>query len=299
MNPAKFRWGILFILAGSLLLLNNLGRMEWWVWSDILSLWPLLLIAIGIEKIFQNTKFSFISYLSSIALAGAVIWAALGCFGWNSCFESFGGQTRYRIDDDKGAKRIVADIDMDDDDINLRGTGRYLFSSTYDGNGRPPEIDYKQNGDIANFKINERDGRHFFSIRRGGVDGFDVSLSGELPLVVDCSGDESNMKLDFRKLLLEDLTVDSDDGRVRIFAGNRVAYVKMNLNGDDPNYRLQFPTNSGLRFQTTDEKLGRYLTRIGLIEEDNYFISEGYDSLTPQFDIELSDDLSRLSIRYY
>ena len=77
---------MLFILVGTLLLLNNVGRLDWWVWNDILSLWPLLLIAIGIEKIFQNTRLSFISYLSTVALVAVVLWAAIGSFGFEPVF---------------------------------------------------------------------------------------------------------------------------------------------------------------------------------------------------------------------
>ncbi len=76
MNPARFRWGILLILIGVLFLLNNIGTLDWWMWNDIWSLWPLILIAIGVEKIFTKTKFEVIAYLAPLALAAIVVWTA-------------------------------------------------------------------------------------------------------------------------------------------------------------------------------------------------------------------------------
>ena len=54
MNPARFRWGILFILVGVLLLLNNIGQLSWDVWVDIANLWPLILIAIGVSLLINR-----------------------------------------------------------------------------------------------------------------------------------------------------------------------------------------------------------------------------------------------------
>ena len=288
-----------FILVGVLLLLNNIGRMEWWVWGDILALWPLILIAIGIEKIFQNTKLVFISYLSTVALVAVVIWASLGSVGLGHCWFSFGGQTRYEIDTDENISRISTVINMDDDDLYLKAGNRYLFASRYEGFGRSPEVDYNIDDDVARFEITERDGWPIVINHGGTTNDLEISFSEQLPITLNCSGDDSDMKLDFRKLKLENLTVDSEDGRIRILIGDRVGNVKLALEGDDADFRLQFPENSGVRVFNTDKNIERYLKRIGMVESDRYFETEGYDSLTPRIDIELSGDLSRLSIRYY
>ena len=38
---------LLLVIAGILLLLNNLGVLEWSVWEEIAKLWPVLLILGG------------------------------------------------------------------------------------------------------------------------------------------------------------------------------------------------------------------------------------------------------------
>ena len=54
MSLTRFLKGLVIILVGAILLLNNLNILEWAVWPNILKLWPLLLISVGISLIFRK-----------------------------------------------------------------------------------------------------------------------------------------------------------------------------------------------------------------------------------------------------
>ena len=54
MTPARFRWGLILILIGGLIFLENLNYLNHGFWIDLLIYSPFLLIAIGIEKIFTR-----------------------------------------------------------------------------------------------------------------------------------------------------------------------------------------------------------------------------------------------------
>ena len=73
MNIARIRTGVIFICCGIVLLLNTLDYVSWSVWFKILSLWPVLLIAIGIELIFKKTLLSFLALLSPIIMILAIL----------------------------------------------------------------------------------------------------------------------------------------------------------------------------------------------------------------------------------
>jgi len=49
-------FGTTLICIGAVLLLNTLGRLGWGVWFDLVRLWPLLLISLGIRSIFVPTR---------------------------------------------------------------------------------------------------------------------------------------------------------------------------------------------------------------------------------------------------
>jgi len=77
MSPARLRWGLLFIAVGVLLLATKSNWLSGYYWLELLDWWPVLLIAIGIEKIFLKTSVRIISYLSFLAFCGSWLISAL------------------------------------------------------------------------------------------------------------------------------------------------------------------------------------------------------------------------------
>jgi hypothetical protein len=299
MSPARFRWGMLFILIGALLFLNNIGWLEWWVWGDILSLWPLLLIAIGVEKIFAKSKWEVVSYLSTVALAAVVIWAAWGGMTDESYWGSSSGRSRYKIESDESIRKLTAEFNMDDTDLYLKKSRRDLFSSRFGGLHRTPKINYDIEDNIARIEVKAGKRWRFFFGRRRASDDLDAYLTDEVPISLTCLGDKSDMKIDCRDLRLEELSVDSRRGDIRIFVGRLLEKVRLDLEGEEADFRLNLPRDCGLRVSGAENDIARYLKRIGLNQSDNYFVSEKYDSLTPLIELDLVPDISRLAINYY
>ncbi len=72
-------WPILMIGAGVAFLYNYFGPQTWLSWTQILQLWPILLIAVGIDVIFRGQKGwkSLLGIIISIVLIGAAVLLAL------------------------------------------------------------------------------------------------------------------------------------------------------------------------------------------------------------------------------
>jgi hypothetical protein len=65
--------GVVLICAGTVLLLNTSGKLGWGVWVDLLSWWPVLLIAWGLRLIFQNTPLHAVSLLGPALIVTTTI----------------------------------------------------------------------------------------------------------------------------------------------------------------------------------------------------------------------------------
>ncbi len=298
MNPARFRWGVLFILVGGLLLLNNIGWLDWWVWGDILSLWPLILVAIGVEKIFARSHLEIISYLAPLALAGIVIWVAADSAVIDGVSFSDRGRSRYRIEEDDSLVGLVAKFQMDDCDLDVRPSRHYLFSTRHDGYGRPPSMDYDAYKDTGYLEVVAK--KSWRIIRKGhrSSGGLDAYLTSETPLNIQCRGDDADMRLDCRELKVDKLQIISQAGNIKIYLGDKMEAIDVSLDGDDADFRLVLPGNSGLRVAGADVDLSQYLERLGLEDREGHFISTGYDTLRPQVNLEIDGGISHLSIDF-
>lgn len=75
MKANKIFKGFTFLLIGIILLANTLEILEWSVWSNIIKLWPLLIVSLGLSLIFRGKGLSFmgplIIFLGIIAGVGA------------------------------------------------------------------------------------------------------------------------------------------------------------------------------------------------------------------------------------
>jgi len=63
MKANKIIKGFTFLLIGTILLANTLEILEWSVWSNIIKLWPLLIVSIGLSLIFRGKSLSFMGPL--------------------------------------------------------------------------------------------------------------------------------------------------------------------------------------------------------------------------------------------
>src|SRR5215212_4183328 len=69
-------WGVFLVAIGGVLVANDLGAIDTEDLSDVLKLWPLALVAIGLSLVFRRTRVSLPVVLVAAALPGLVVGAA-------------------------------------------------------------------------------------------------------------------------------------------------------------------------------------------------------------------------------
>lgn len=77
MNVKRAFEGLQVITIGGILLANTLGCLDWGVWFGIASLWPLLLVALGVELIGRAIGSTALRVLSNVVIIGGLLFGAL------------------------------------------------------------------------------------------------------------------------------------------------------------------------------------------------------------------------------
>ncbi|HZK11344.1 MAG TPA: toast rack family protein [Atribacterota bacterium] len=88
MKANKIIKGLTFLLIGIILLANTLEILEWSVWSNIIKLWPLLLVSLGISLIFRGRGLAFLGPL--IVFLGVIAGVGASYMGFS--FEGLEGE---------------------------------------------------------------------------------------------------------------------------------------------------------------------------------------------------------------
>lgn len=298
MTPARFRWGIILITIGVLLLLQNLNILPEEIWLDLAILFPILLIAVGIEKIFTRTRLQFISYLTSIALFGVAMY--LG-FYYSHDGGGYFSTTTHRIDSDPEVRVIRAELDLDETNLTIRDSGRDMVYGRFDRFTRKPDIDYRVAHDTALIEFKARDGSYLggaIKIEGGSERDWYMRFSEDTPLLLRCSGEESDMHMNFATTPLRRLSLDAADSYMYLKLGDMEPIVTIDVRGDDSSLKLRIPENVGLRVAAPD--YGDYLERLGLTRvTDHVFMTSGFDTLSTRIELDIDEDLSSFSVDFF
>ena len=81
MKGNKIIKGLTLLLIGTILLANTLEILEWSVWSNIIRLWPLLIVSLGLSLIFRGKSLSFMGPL--IIFLGIIVGVGASYMGIN------------------------------------------------------------------------------------------------------------------------------------------------------------------------------------------------------------------------
>jgi hypothetical protein len=68
--------GLELIAIGAVLLANTVGGLPWGVWISIISLWPIALIAAGIDIIGKSTDRAWLRVVASLLMMAALLYGA-------------------------------------------------------------------------------------------------------------------------------------------------------------------------------------------------------------------------------
>jgi hypothetical protein len=299
MTPARFRWGTLLVLLGLVLLLRNMDVINSNFWADFLVYSPILLIAIGVEKIFTKSRLQAISYMTSVILfAGGMYLAFVGSLGGTD--QSFFSQTSYTQPADANVKELDAVLNLGDGDLTVRDASEDLVTGQFKEFTHKPDVKYEVDGSTAKVSLTGGS-RHFLGgaikVNTNGPSDWYLSFSDVVPLVLECYGKGSDIHLNLATTPVKKAKVEADESTIYLKLGTQEPSVDVNVGGNNADVRLRLPTSAGVRISGVNDK--EYLSRVGFIEKGDAFVNPGYDTLKNKITVGLDDRVSSLSIDFY
>lgn len=312
-SPRSLRWGLTFIAAGLFWLLVRLDVISAEVFLYALTLWPLWLIAIGIEMIFKRGNLRALGYISPALMVGVFVLAGIEAHDVEQG-QRGAGRLSYRYSQKVNAEVVAlsASIDLGDYDLLVRSRADMRIRGKMTGWQRAPEITYEVDGPQAAIRLKSRSsifpwsGQPFYHMIR--VNGrwlaepeYRLDIPDDVTLSIELTGDESNAELNLAETSLQSLIADVDDVELSLVVGDKEPLIEITLSGSGNRFRLNLPGHAGLWLDGDgiSRELAGYLERFGLRQLGSAFVSPGYDTLTPQIKVTVNDDLERLSLKTY
>ena len=301
MNPARVRNAVFLILTGVILLLNTTGQLNWDFWVELLWLWPMLLIAIGVEKLLLATRAKNLAYVSSLLLVLTVVWA------WSSYSSgprpdepsfNFDADFTQAYPLDSTMQALVADIDFGAGRLNVGSTpDKLLDGSFYSAFGRP-RVSMGQEGNRAVVRVRLPRQKHFGWWPRKKENRWKVNLTDRLPirLHIDCGAAQLN--LDLTDLLVERCELDCGASEIDLAFGSKSAHVEGSIDCGASDVNIRIPRGAGLRLHR-DTAISSFSTHgIDLIRRGSYHETKDFDTAPVQIKLEVQAGVSSFRVFY-
>lgn len=299
MTPARLRWGTLMVTVGLLLLLRNMGVFTDDIWIALLVYSPLVLIAIGIEKIFTRTRVQFISYLTSgfLFFGGIAIAIMAGSGGYEG---SFFNETSHTIPFDSRVRSLTAEVRLDGTDLTIRDSGDDLVFAEFGRFTSKPTIKHVIDGRHASVTFDNHRLKFFGGALQIHTDDqldWRMRFNESIPLDLILTGEDTDIHLNLSTTPLKRLNLDTENATIYLKLGELEPFVRIVVDGKDSKFKLRIPQSVGLRVRGSEYR--GYLERLGLLGDDDTFQTDGYDSMKTQIEVDLDNHLSSLSIDFF
>ncbi len=296
----RYRGGVLgpllWIGAGVLLLLHNLGLLGGHGWASLLRLWPLLLVALGIDLLIGRRSLlgALLSLLLIGMLLGGGVWLALSG----------------RLPEPPAGERITlsypltdvtsAEVKLAPAVASVRVMALNDSPNLLEGTAQP------FSGERITHQMSLTSGRARVEVRSEGRWGFtglspqqvtwDLAFNEGVPLSLEVDGGVGSVELDLARLTLERVELDLGVGETTVYLPAQGAYTLI-ANGGVGRLDLVLPRNLPVRI-TASTGVGALNLPAGLSRSNNAYTSANYAAAEEAVDISLNVGVGEVNVRY-
>ena len=213
---------VVLIGAGIIFLLNNLGLLSWMIWDTLWRLWPVLLIAIGLDILVGRRSIwgsALVALLLVAGLIGAIVWSSVlpvtgDTLTSETIRQPLQGATQAEVEIHFGAGRLHLDALPEDADL-IQGriglTGREEVVS-----------DFRISGDTAHYELRSRNRWTMPTTSLWRDDkSWDLGLNRDVPIDLRIDTGAGETTLDLAQLNLSALDVNCGVGQTTIILPRR------------------------------------------------------------------------------
>ena len=286
---------VLLILVGVILLLNVFGVLDWNIWWSILRLWPVLLIAAGLELLLGRWWWG--ALLSTILVVGFVIVAlwltSAGLTGSGvevaEIRQPLGDATRAEVSIDPGVGTLKLEAASESANL-IEGT-----------------LQKTEHEEIQE-SLTQKDGTAIYSLGTkitswnasfGGFDEgrlWELGLTPGASLALDASMGVGNTELDLVGLEMEALSADMGVGRISVVLP-ATGQFKATLSQGVGIVEIIIPKGMAVRIETDTALAGREMPD-DLVKQEEFYTSAGYASAANRVEIDAGVAIGLLKVRY-
>jgi len=287
--------GLIILSVGIFYLCKNYGWLPENLNLEILRLWPILIIAVGLSllnnKGFLSRTIGFIIFLIVITITSFVIF-----YGVKNDTKPVLNENPFKIERSEKTNYSSVVIKSGVGKVNITG-GSEEFA---DGNLRSNISNLKIDNDTSSEKQKlsmEVESKDRIELLSEVKNDLTVKLNSELPTDISLNLGVADSKLDLREVLVNNLDIEIGIANLDLIMGDRAEMAKVNLKSGVSSVKISLPDSVGSKIIIKEGLSSKQLKDFEKIDDETYQTAN-YDEAEKKIEIDLDIGLSRLEINH-
>ncbi|MGB7061876.1 MAG: DUF5668 domain-containing protein [Candidatus Zixiibacteriota bacterium] len=308
MDIRRIRNGAILISAGVVLLLNTMDHLSWSVWFRIFSLWPMALIAIGIELLLKKTLLSFLTIISPLLFFAAILGPAF-VFDSDLGITHRTGQAHHWSEElDSTLTEVRTSVRLNAGDLVISSGTDKLISAELDYFEREPIITYEasmlDSSARASIRDRERRWREWGFSKGWFHDAWDrksweIRLTELIPIDLTVYVGASRADIDLSDLRIRVLDLEAKASNAKLKIGNLVDEVSARIESKASKVSISLPEDMALRIENHSNLSSTSFSWLTLKETDDGYETPDFDLASRKLTLYLEGSLTKLKIGRY
>ncbi len=298
-KAGRVNLGLLMIILGVAAFAVNLDAMHWTVYLQLLRLWPVILIAIGLQMVLRRV-YAPLAYVSCLFVTVAGFWVLYD----NYALYGIEGENRLsslpvsRLDE--SITHVAVDVSVDHTDLSVSGSSTELMRCYYDEPFGRPKVRYETDGDVAKVFVEHGgfSGLTFFDEYEISPD-WSVKLYEGMPMTLKLACNDSDLRLRLSELMVEKLVCDTRYSMLDVRFGSLVPDVTASLRAGRSEVRIMLPDGAGIEILDAGDFDDFYEGDIQFLGDSDTLRTMDFDSTPLKFRFDLDGKPTVLRIAYY
>jgi hypothetical protein len=291
---------VILIGLGVVFLLNNLGILSWSLWDVIFRLWPVLLIAAGLDILLgrRSAWGSLLALLLTLIVLAGALWL-LGAYAGTER-AGVGDEIRQALDGATEAEVIIAHsvgtLRVESLLASRVESANLIEGVLRPGRGERVRPDFTVAGEKATFALrSESVTVGPFPGGWGGQRTWDLGLNPNVPLDLEISLGVGESNVDLRGLTVSGLDVDMGIGQTTVTLPEE-GHFWARIDGAIGQTTIRIPEGLAVRVHV-DTGLAAHQLPHNYRCWDDVCTSPGYESAEERVDLDVSQAIGNVAIR--
>lgn len=295
---------VVLIGAGIVFLLNNMGVLSWNVWEILLRLWPVLLIAIGLDILIgrRSAVGSLVIVVLLLGVLAGAIWLAMPgmtlaatasgpAFTAEQISQPLEGATKanVRIAPGVGELRVAAGSE----------SAGLVEGTVALGRNERLSRDFSKSGDTAHLALSTSGSTAWwpfsFGEPRWQNKVWDLKLNRDVSMDLKLETGVGKTDADLSRLTLTNLQVDAGVGQTLVTLprqGRLTASVQAGVG----EVQVKIPAGMAARIQTNGG-LGKTDVQGNYRQQNNDYVSPNYENAENRVDLKIDGGVGRVLVQ--